>query len=66
MKTNMVFWDRVLRMFLAIAIAVLHFSGVIPAGVGLWLMIIAVVFMITSYTGFCPLYGMFGYRPKSH
>jgi hypothetical protein len=64
MKTNMIFADRVARMGIAVAIAVLYFSKVIPTGLGLWMMIVAVVFLITGYTGFCPIYGIFGFKPK--
>jgi hypothetical protein len=64
MKTNMIFADRVLRMFLAVATIVLYFIGVIPTGIGLWLMIGAVIFLITSFTGFCPIYAVFGIGNK--
>lgn len=56
----MVFIDRVIRMAVAIAIAVLYFLKVIQDPIGSWLLIVAVIFLVTSFTGFCPLYRLFG------
>jgi hypothetical protein len=60
MKVNMLFADRVLRLVASFVYLILYFTGVIHPGIGLWLMPVAVVFFITSYTGFCPLYGLLG------
>ncbi len=60
MKVNMLFADRVIRLVASFVYLILYFTGVIHPGIGLWLMPVAVVFFITSYTGFCPLYALLG------
>ena len=60
MKTNMGTADRILRILVAVAIAVLYFTGVISATLGLILMILAAVFILTAFMSFCPLYLPFG------
>ena len=60
MKTNMGTADRILRIIVAVAIAVLYFTGVISATLGIILMILAVVFILTAFMSFCPLYLPFG------
>jgi hypothetical protein len=48
--------DRVIRLLLAAAVAVLYFTGVLSGLVAIILGILAVIFVITSFIGFCPLY----------
>ena len=60
MKKNMGSMDRTVRIIVAVMIAVLYFTGVIP---GIWaiiLLVLAVVFVLTSFMSFCPLYAIFG------
>ena len=60
MKKNMGTADRVIRIVIAALIAVLYFTGTIP---GVWatvLLILAGVFVLTSFVSFCPLYAPFG------
>lgn len=66
MNKNMFFADRVLRAIIAAVITVLYFAKVFPGTIGLWLMIVAVVFAITSFTGYCPIYGLFGINKKKY
>ncbi len=56
MVKNMGTADRVIRTLLAIVIAVLFFSGKIAGALGIILGIVAIVFLLTSAVGFCPLY----------
>ncbi len=56
MKKNMGIFDRSVRAVIAIIIAVLYYTGVISGTLGLVLLIIACVFLLTSYLSFCPLY----------
>ncbi len=56
MKTNMGSADRTIRLLVAAIIAVLFFSGTITGTVATVLAIIALVFVLTSLLGFCPLY----------
>ena len=60
MKKNMGSADRIIRILVAIVIAVLYFTGVISATLGLVLMVLASVFVLTSFMSFCPLYLPFG------
>lgn len=56
MKKNMGTVDRVIRVLLAAVVAVLYFSGQISGTAAIVLGIFAVIFIITSAIGFCPLY----------
>lgn len=60
MKPNMGPTDRMIRSILAIVMAVLYFTGVVPGTLGIVLLILAVVFLATSFVRFCPLYLPFG------
>lgn len=52
--------DKAIRIIIAIILGVLFFSGVISGVLGNVLMVFAVVFLLTSVVGFCPLYTIFG------
>jgi hypothetical protein len=60
MKKNMGSTDRVIRFIIAAVIAVLYLTNVISGTLGLILLILAGVFVLTSFIGFCPLYAPFG------
>ena len=60
MKPNMGSTDRILRTIVAVVIALLYFTGVIPGTLGIVLLVLAVVFLATSLMSFCPLYAPFG------
>lgn len=62
MKINMGGVDRVLRVLIAVAIAILYFTEVITGTLGSVLLIVGAVFLLTSIVGFCPLYAIFGIR----
>lgn len=59
MKKNMGTTDKIIRILAAIAIAVLYFTNVISGSVAIVLLIIAGVFILTSFISFCPLYWPF-------
>lgn len=54
--------DRVIRIIIAAVIATLYFTDVIGATWGIVLMVLAGVFLLTSFVSFCPLYAPFGLR----
>ena len=56
MKKNMSTIDRILRSIIAIVVAVLYFSGQISGLAAIILGILAVVFLLTSFVSFCPIY----------
>ena len=60
MKKNMGNADRVIRFILAAIIGVLYFTDTISGTVGIVLLILAAVFVLTSFISFCPLYAPFG------
>ncbi|MBA3900018.1 MAG: DUF2892 domain-containing protein [Bacteroidetes bacterium] len=62
MKTNMGIIDRVVRVLAAIIVAYLYFSGMITGATGIVLLIIAFIFVITSFLGFCPVYTILGVK----
>lgn len=66
MKVNMSFADKVIRALIAIIIGILYFTNVISGTVGIILLIVGVVFLITSFVGFCPLYTLFGLSTKKN
>jgi hypothetical protein len=56
MKKNMGTIDIVIRVLIAVVIAVLFFTKVISGWLAIVLLVIAVAFIITSIIGFCPIY----------
>ena len=60
MKKNMGRTDKMIRSLAAIVIAILYFTNVLTGTLGLILLIIAAIFLVTSFVSFCPLYAPFG------
>jgi len=60
MKKNMGTGDRVLRVIVAAIIAALYFAGVISGTLAIVLLVLAGIFILTSFISFCPLYLPFG------
>ena len=56
MKKNMGAVDKVIRIVLAIAVIVLYLTDSITGVAVIILGILALVFIVTSLVGFCPLY----------
>ena len=52
--------DRIVRLLIAIVVGVLYYTGVLEGTLGLVLLILAAVFVLTSFISFCPLYLPFG------
>lgn len=65
MPNNMGTIDRIVRAVVAVVIAVLYFAGAISGTLAIVLGIVAVVFLLTSIVGFCPLYYPFKLSTKS-
>ena len=66
MKSNMGYEDKAARIIAAVLIAALYFTNVISGTVAIVLLIVAGVFIITSFISFCPLYYPFGISTKKH
>jgi len=60
MKKNMGSADRIIRILLAAIVAVLYFTGTVSGTLGIVLLVLAGVFVLTSFVSFCPLYAPFG------
>jgi len=61
MKKNMGSVDKIVRILIAIVIAVLYWQGIISGGTfAIVVLVFAGIFVLTSLVGFCPLYPIFG------
>ncbi len=60
MKKNMGTTDKVIRILVAVIILILYFTHVISGVLAVILLILAGIFVVTSFLGFCPLYLPFG------
>jgi hypothetical protein len=56
MKINMGAADRAVRLLLVAVIAILYLTGNITGIATILLGALALIFVFTSFTGFCPLY----------
>ncbi len=59
MKKNMGTLDRLIRVLLAIVVLILYLAGAISGIAAIILGIFALIFIVTSAVGFCPLYAPF-------
>jgi UPF0716 family protein affecting phage T7 exclusion len=59
LEKNMNSTDRLIRAIIAVVAAVLYFTGTVTGALGLVLLIVAVIFMLTSIFAVCPLYLLF-------
>ena len=59
MPKNMGTVDRIIRILLAVVIAILFFTNQITGVAAIVLGIIAIIFVLTSLVSFCPLYLLF-------
>jgi len=64
MKKNMGTIDKVIRILVAVVVVVLYFTNIISGTIGIILLILAGIFVVTSFLGFCPLYLPFGLSSK--
>ncbi len=60
MKTNMGSTDRIIRVIVAVVLALLCFTGTVTGTAGIVLLVLAGIFVLTSLVSFCPLYLPFG------
>lgn len=59
MKKNMGSMDKGVRILLAVIIAILYFTNQITGIAAIVLGAFAIIFLLTSLVGFCPLYAPF-------
>jgi len=60
MKKNVGSTDKIIRIVLAIVLGVLFFTKTVTGGLGIALLIAAVVLLATAFMNFCPVFAMFG------
>jgi len=60
MKKNMGLTDKIIRILIAVGIGILYFTGTITGTLGTVLLVVAIIFLLTSFISFCPLYAPFG------
>jgi len=60
MKKNMGAIDKTIRVLLALTLVTLFLTDVIAGTLGIVLVVLSVVFLLTSFVSFCPLYAPFG------
>ena len=56
--------DRIVRILVAVVIAILYFTHVLSGTVAIVLLVLAGIFVATSFMSFCPLYVPFGISTK--
>ena len=64
MVKNMSASDAIIRIVVAVIIAILAYTGVISGTLMYILIGVAVIFTITGFLNFCPLYAVFGIRTR--
>lgn len=52
--------DRIIRILIAAVIVILFAANIITGTLAIVLLVVAGVFLLTSFLGFCPLYLPFG------
>ncbi|MBI4618664.1 MAG: DUF2892 domain-containing protein [Desulfobacterales bacterium] len=62
MQQNMGTIDRAIRTSLALVVAILYFTNNLSGLAAIVLGIFAIVFLLTSLVGFCPLYTVLGIK----
>jgi len=65
MKKNMGTTDRIIRIIISVIIGTLYFTNILTGTLGLVLLVLSVIFVLTSVINFCPIYSIFGIRTCS-
>jgi len=60
MKKNMGFTDKIVRIVIAISVIILYLMNWISGTLASVLLVFSVIFIVTSFIGFCPLYTILG------
>jgi uncharacterized membrane protein len=60
MKKNMGSADRIIRLIIAAVLIVFYYLGTISGTLGIVGLVVAAVFVLTSFVSFCPLYSILG------
>lgn len=60
MKKNVGTADRIIRLIIAAILGGLFYAGAISGTLGIVLLVLAVIFALTSMVSFCPIYKILG------
>jgi hypothetical protein len=60
MKKNMGSADKMIRLIIAVIVGGLYFTETISGTLGIILLVLAGIFVLTSFISFCPFYAPFG------
>ncbi len=60
MKKNMGSADKLIRVLIAVVIAVLYYLEMINGTLAIVLLAFSLIFLLTSLVSFCPIYTIFG------
>lgn len=60
MKKNVGSTDKMIRLALAAIIAILYFTKMISGTLAIILGVVAVIFAVTAFLNFCPIWAAFG------
>lgn len=61
---NMGTIDRIIRVLVAIIIAILYYTNVISGTLAIILLVLGGIFLLTSLVSICPLYLPFGIKTR--
>jgi len=56
MKKNLGNADKIIRIMIAAVIGILYFTNILTGNLELVLLLLSIVFVLTSLISFCPLY----------
>lgn len=66
MNKNMGQLDRIIRIVVAVVLAILAFAAALPSWATIVLGLLAAVLLATSVIGFCPLYALLKISTQKH
>ena len=52
--------DRMIRIIIALVVGALYYFKVVEGTLAIVLLVLAIIFLLTSFLNFCPLYSLFG------
>lgn len=64
MKMNVSKLDAIVRIFIAGALGIMYYSGYIHGVFAVVVLVLAAVFFMTGFIGFCPVYHIFRVSTK--
>jgi hypothetical protein len=62
MKKNIGLGDKLIRLSISIILIVFYYKQILTGTVGIICLLIALGLTLTSLVGFCPIYGILGWK----